>query len=95
MNSSGSAVRRQVDQSFSVATPRSGTDSRPSNPATIRTTIVIPTTLDQNLEILRIKKNMSKNELISVALSNFIRANDLVPDKTPSISVSYNEQPCE
>jgi hypothetical protein len=90
MDSSGSAARRQVDQSFSVTTPRNATASRPSNLPTIRTTIVIPATLDQNLEVLRIKKGLTKNELIAMALSDFIRANNLVPDKTPSISVSYN-----
>lgn len=93
MNGSGSAAKMQVDPSFSATTPQSETDSRPSNPATIRTTIVIPATLDQNLEVLRIQKKLTKNELIAIALSNFIRDNRLEPDKTPRISVSYDGQP--
>ncbi len=88
---SGSAAKRQIDPSFAVTTSQSGTESRPSNPATIRTTIIIPATLDQNLEVLRIQKNSTKNELIATALSNFIRDNHLEPDKTPNISVSYDQ----
>lgn len=56
----------------------------------VRTTIVIPLTLDQNLEAIRLKKGgISKNDLIKTALATLVESEGLKPDRHPVVQISY------
>ena len=56
----------------------------------IRTTILIPATIDQNWEICGIKLGLSKNEVVKRALSEFLRTHGFDPNRTPkSLEVTY------
>jgi len=56
---------------------------------TVRTTIVIPATLDENLEAMRLTKGGTKNDLIRDALMDFLRAAGYEPLKHPTVSITY------
>lgn len=61
-----------------------------ANRATTRTTLVLPETLDQNLELFAVKAGMPKGEIIKQLLSEFLIKQGLQPDKRPrSIDVVY------
>jgi hypothetical protein len=65
--------------------PANGTPSR-----TTRTTLVLPETLDQNLELFAVKTGLPKGEIIKKVLSDFLTTQGLQPDKRPkSINVVY------
>jgi len=58
--------------------------------STTRTTLVLPVTLDQNLEIFAVRSGLSKGEVIKRVLTAFLTKEGLQPDKRPkSISVAY------
>jgi hypothetical protein len=55
-----------------------------------RTTLVIPETLDQNLELYALQAGLPKGEVVKRVLIDFLTAKGLQPDKRPrSINVSY------
>jgi hypothetical protein len=55
-----------------------------------RTTLVIPETLDQNLELYAVKAGLPKGEVIKRVLAEFLTKQGFQPDKHPkSIDVSY------
>jgi hypothetical protein len=57
---------------------------------TTRTTLVLPETLDQNLELCAVKFGMPKGEIIKEALSNFLKEKGLQPDRRPKkVSIEY------
>jgi len=59
----------------------------------VRTTIVLPAALDQNLEILCTKQASSKNDVVIEALKAVLKKAGLDPLKTPTsvkIDVSYD-----
>jgi len=81
--SGAGAVKQQKATGFQVKT---GTGSE-----TARTTIVIPATLDKNIELCRLKLGLSKNDLIKEALANFLRNHNFDPNSNPIIDVSYKD----
>jgi hypothetical protein len=57
---------------------------------TTRTTIVLPETLDQNLELFSVRVGLPKGEIIKRVLAEYLKKEGLQPDKRPkSIQVSY------
>ena len=54
-----------------------------------RTTIVIPTTLDQNLQALSLTNGRTKNQMITAALQHFVQEKGLRPHQRPKIIVRY------
>ncbi len=55
-----------------------------------RTTIVLPIALDENLEVYALKTGTPKGEAIKAAISKFLIAQGLQPDKRPkSVQVTY------
>lgn len=56
---------------------------------TVRTTLVLPESLDQNLEAYALSTGSNKSEVIKEALIGYLRAKGLQPDKLPTISVTY------
>ena len=58
-------------------------------PRVVRTTLVLPTPLDQNLEIYCLRAGISKPELIKSLLSAFLEQHGLQPSKTPRVEISY------
>ena len=53
----------------------------------IRTTIFMPTEIDENLGALALQKGTSKAELVREAARDFIIKNNLNPDKKPIIEI--------
>ena len=83
MNRTGSNGPRNTAKVFEAPT-------RTQQHSSVRTTIIIPSTVDQNLEVCRLKLGVSKNEVIKRALSEFLINQDFQPDKSPkNFSVSY------
>ena len=58
-------------------------------PKTARTTIVLPTALDRNLEIYCSKTGSTKSKVVESLLFNFLSTQGFRPDKTPK-SVEMN-----
>ena len=58
-----------------------------------RTTIVLPTALDKHLDILSLRRGISKSELVRKAVEKLISEDsDLRPDRNPSrILVEYDD----
>ena len=57
---------------------------------TIRTTIVLPEALDQNLELYALQKGVPKVEVIKHALHEHLTAEGLQPGRSPrNIEVKY------
>jgi hypothetical protein len=56
---------------------------------TVRTTVLLARTLDQNLEALALRQGSSKAEIVKQALTNFLSSSGLDPSRTPRINVSY------
>lgn len=54
-----------------------------------RTTIVLPASLDQNLQVLSLKVGCTKNEVIKAAVRAYLLSQGLQPDQKPKINVSY------
>lgn len=60
------------------------------NGAVTRTTVVLPLSLDANLELYALKVGKTKGEVIKEVLSTHLKKAGFQPDKTPkSIEVSY------
>jgi hypothetical protein len=57
--------------------------------SSIRTTVVLPSALDRNIQALCLANGLSKNELIKTALREFLEKKGLRPDQIPKIAVSY------
>ena len=55
----------------------------------MRTTVVLPTTLDRNLQVLSLTNGKTKNAIIKAALRKFVKDAGLRPDEEPKIEVSY------
>jgi hypothetical protein len=55
----------------------------------IRTTVVLPKVLDQNIELLCMIEGKPKGELIATALKQFLEQKGMQPDKPPNINVIY------
>jgi hypothetical protein len=57
---------------------------------TTRTTLVLPITVDQNLELFAVKMGLPKGEIIKRVLVEYLIKQGLQPDKRPrSINVAY------
>ncbi len=67
--------------------PRKGPASESGD--IVRTTVVLPTVLDRNLQVLSLTKGESKNFIITAALRKFVQDAGLRPDEEPKIAVSY------
>jgi hypothetical protein len=83
-------MRRQL--TGSAVAGRAVDESTPPKVAveTTRTTLVLPTSLDQNLELYAVQSGQPKSEVIKQVLSEYLRSRGFQPDKTPkSISVAY------
>jgi hypothetical protein len=55
----------------------------------LRTTIIIPETLDKNLAVFSLRAGTSKNEVIKTAIREFLIGKGLRPDEQPQIEVRY------
>lgn len=53
-----------------------------------RTTIVIPTTLDQNLQALGLTNGETKNQMITAALRKYVEEKGLRPDQSPRFTLA-------
>ena len=67
-----------------------GNSPSATNIQTLRTTIIIPATFDLNLEVCRIRlcktgRLYSKNDVIKIALEEFIAKNGQDPRKNPDL----------
>ena len=60
-----------------------------ANSASVRTTILLPETLNKNLEVLSLKMGETKSDIVRNALSNYLEAKGLDPSSLPNITVSY------
>ena len=71
-------------------TPEIGAANGSKSHRTIRTTIVLPEPLDQNLELYALKSGIPKGEVIKRVLSQHLIQQGLQPDRTPrTIEVAY------
>ena len=55
----------------------------------IRVTLVIPDVLDKNIEAYSVKAGLLKTEVVTKAITKFLRERGLQPDKPPKVSLSY------
>ena len=55
-------------------------------PKTIRTTVILPFVLDRNLEVYCLRNGHMKTEILTAALSEFLRKRGVRPDKLPKVS---------
>ncbi len=77
-------MRRETSSGKSISDPPVRDDGH-----VVRTTIVIPTAVDRNLQVLSLQTGLTKNGVIKRALREFIEGNGLRPDENPKIKVSY------
>lgn len=56
---------------------------------TKRTTLVLPESLDENLEVYALQAGLPKGEVIKKVLTQFLSEKGLQPDKRPRLQVSY------
>jgi hypothetical protein len=54
-----------------------------------RMTIVIPSSMDQNLQVLSLKVGCTKNDVIKTALRAYLISQGLQPDSRPKIDIRY------
>ena len=54
-----------------------------------RTTLVLPITLDQNLEGYALQCGKAKNELIKTAVTEYLASKGLDPARKPKFEISY------
>jgi len=55
----------------------------------VRTTLVLPSNLDRNLEIYCAMMRLSKADAVKEALATFLKERGLQPDKQPRVEVLY------
>jgi hypothetical protein len=69
-------------------------DSRDTKSATehVRTTLLLPATLDRNLEFLAVTTGSSKSDIVKKALFDYLAKSGLEPSKTPTLTVSYGSE---
>jgi hypothetical protein len=68
----------------------SSMNGRSTPTPTTRTTLVLPVTLDQNLELFAVKTGLPKGEVIKRVLIDFLIKQGMQPDKRPkSIDIAY------
>lgn len=88
-------ARRGNSRNAGVVSPRAeATASAPVRPVpaspTSRTTVVLPTALDQNLEVCALRMGVPKNDVIKRAVTEFLVSAGLRPEMTPrTIEVTY------
>lgn len=63
--------------------------SRKANSTSVRTTFVLPETLNKNLEVLSPKMGETKSNIVRRALSSYLEAQRLDPSSVPQIAISY------
>jgi hypothetical protein len=61
----------------------------PASSKIIRTTLVLPDTLDRNLEVWCTMNGCSKAEAVKAALHSFLSDRGMDPDKHPRLHVAY------
>jgi len=70
-----------------------GTDVRndlpPSAGKKVRIGVIVPETLDKNLEAFCLKAGISKQEALRTALHQFLQKKGMDPDKLPKLTFSY------
>ena len=66
----------------------SGTPDR-GNGSRIRTTLVLSSTLDRNLELYCLTQGIQKGQVMEAALTEYLTAKGMQPDKAPRIKVSW------
>ena len=54
-----------------------------------RTTLVLPESLDENLEAYALRSGITKSQVIKRLLREFLIENGLQPDKKPRVQISY------
>ncbi len=55
----------------------------------IRTTIVLPYSMDRNLQVLSLTTDKSRNDLIKDALKLYLESHGLNPSAMPKIQITY------
>lgn len=56
---------------------------------TVRTSVVIPKTVDSNLEVYVLRNGVSKGEIITKLLTEFLEKEGYKPMKMPKVEISY------
>ncbi len=56
---------------------------------TVRTSVVLPKTVDANLEVYVLRNGGSKGEVITKILAEFLEKEGYQPDKMPKVEISY------
>lgn len=63
-----------------------------SMPETRRTTVVLPTVLDSNIEVYALQNRITKGKVIEMALFKYLKEAGLEPDKMPKrVEVEYDK----
>lgn len=55
----------------------------------MRTSVVLPHVLEQNLSLWATKNGLRKGEVIRLALHEYLKSKGLQPDKEPKIKLTY------
>jgi hypothetical protein len=63
-----------------------GAEKSGQEPKNIRTTLVLPHTLDRNLEAWCLVEGITKSEVVRLALTEFLTQQGLRPDEKPTIT---------
>ena len=56
---------------------------------TVRTSVVVPKTVDANLEVYVLRNGSSKGEIITKLLVEFLEKEGYQPSKMPKVEISY------
>ncbi len=63
--------------------------SKPTRSTTKRTTVEMPLSLHENLEVFLVRSGGSKNQLIEKVLAEFLAQQGFRPYERPKVTVSY------
>lgn len=85
-----SAAALAKEKAESVTPPEDAVpDKRDQNVVSCRTTVVFPLPLNENWEAFSLKMGRPKNEILIVALKEYLARHGLQPDRRPRLEVSY------
>ncbi|MGH9828185.1 MAG: hypothetical protein ACREDR_33595 [Blastocatellia bacterium] len=81
---------RKRAPSHSIIESSGGSGAGSIENGTARTTLVLPLTLDQNLEGYALTVGVPKGELIKRVLTEYLKEKGLQPHKRPKVAISYD-----
>jgi hypothetical protein len=82
------ASKKRTKKTEPVTTPATEA-SQTEGKQNIRTTIVLPATVDENLGVYVLRNNTSRSEIITNLLIEFLTKEGYQPLKHPKLDVSY------